>query len=370
MGKKRAQKDRAYITATEWREEGGGHRGRLQGAAGDFRRLPFNCCAISFQPAEDPVCTMDGTVMDIVNAVPYIQKHKRHPATGEPLELKDLVRLNFHKNTDGELACPVLGKVFNENTHIVAVRPTGNVYCWEALDELCLKTKNLRDLLTDEPFTRKDIIHIQDPLNLSGKNLADFDHVKHGRTIESEDERAAREADPMFGIKSVDEDTKRALAALGSDEAAAAFAAGGGGKKAQAERALAEAKAKAQARAAAGGGGPNATVAAGGGGSSDPRLRSAPRDPNAVVTFKPGTATWDTDAPAAGANGGGAGGEQGGAFDPNGGRQVPPPFSNKYVRSHVSTGAASRSFTSTAMTVATKNERTMTLEQLKPTKKG
>jgi len=235
MGKKRAQKDRAYITATEWREEGGGHRGRLQGAAGDFRRLPFNCCAISFQPAEDPVCTMDGTVMDIVNAVPYIQKHKRHPATGEPLELKDLVRLNFHKNTDGELACPVLGKVFNENTHIVAVRPTGNVYCWEALDELCLKTKNLRDLLTDEPFTRKDIIHIQDPLNLSGKNLADFDHVKHGRTIESEDERAAREADPMFGIKSVDEDTKRALAALGSDEAAAAFAAGGGGKKAQGE---------------------------------------------------------------------------------------------------------------------------------------
>jgi hypothetical protein len=55
MGKKRSQKDRAYITATEWREEHGGHRGRLQGAAGDFRRLPFNCCAISFQPFEDAV---------------------------------------------------------------------------------------------------------------------------------------------------------------------------------------------------------------------------------------------------------------------------------------------------------------------------
>ena len=30
--------------------------------------------------------------------------------TGEPLELKDLIRLNFHKNADGEYACPVLHK--------------------------------------------------------------------------------------------------------------------------------------------------------------------------------------------------------------------------------------------------------------------
>lgn len=161
MGKKRSQKDRAYITATEWREEHGGHKGRLQGATAAFRRLPFQCCAISFQPFEDPVCTPDGTIMDIINAVPYIQKHKKHPVTGQPLELKDLVRLNFHKNTDGEYACPALGKVFNEHTHIVAIKPTGNVYCWDAVEQLCLKTKNMRDLITDEPFSRKDIIEIQ-----------------------------------------------------------------------------------------------------------------------------------------------------------------------------------------------------------------
>lgn len=95
MGKKRAGKDRGYQTATEWREEGGGHRGRLHGAATVFKRLPFSCCAISFQPFEDPVCTADGTVFDIVNVVPYIQKFKRHPVTGEPLELKDLVRVFF-----------------------------------------------------------------------------------------------------------------------------------------------------------------------------------------------------------------------------------------------------------------------------------
>jgi hypothetical protein len=52
MGKKRAQKDRAYLTATEWREEWGG--AKTQGRA-PFRRLPFHCCAISFQPFEDAV---------------------------------------------------------------------------------------------------------------------------------------------------------------------------------------------------------------------------------------------------------------------------------------------------------------------------
>ena len=29
--------------------------------------------------------------------------------------------------------CPVTFKVFNENTHIVAIRPTGNVFCLEVI---------------------------------------------------------------------------------------------------------------------------------------------------------------------------------------------------------------------------------------------
>ena len=31
----------------------------------------------------------------------------------------------------GRFHCPVTYKVFNENTHIVAVKTTGNVYCME-----------------------------------------------------------------------------------------------------------------------------------------------------------------------------------------------------------------------------------------------
>ena len=43
-------------------------------------------------------------------------------------------------------------QVFTEHTHIVAIKATGNVYCWEAVDELNIKAKNWKDLLTDEPM--------------------------------------------------------------------------------------------------------------------------------------------------------------------------------------------------------------------------
>ena len=65
----------------------------------------------------------------------------------QPLDPKSLFKLTFHKNAEGLLNwvvgcvyggysadkyhCPVTYKVFNENTHIVTVRTTGNVYCME-----------------------------------------------------------------------------------------------------------------------------------------------------------------------------------------------------------------------------------------------
>ena len=48
----------------------------------------------------------------------------------------------------------------------------------QAVEELNAKPKMWRDLLDDTPFTRKDIIHLQDPLNLSGRTLEQFDHIK------------------------------------------------------------------------------------------------------------------------------------------------------------------------------------------------
>lgn len=85
---------------------------------------------------------------------------------------------------------PITYKVFNDHTAIAAIRTTGNVYARESIDRLNLKPNNLHDvrlcgtrpcsqrysdtsnlqLLTDEPFTRKDIITLQDPLNVEKRD--------------------------------------------------------------------------------------------------------------------------------------------------------------------------------------------------------
>ena len=76
-----------YLTTKEWKEEWGGFKG-AGGRSAPFRQLPFHCCAITFTRFEEPVCTDDGVVYDITNAVPYVMKFKRHPVSGEPLQLK------------------------------------------------------------------------------------------------------------------------------------------------------------------------------------------------------------------------------------------------------------------------------------------
>ena len=62
-------------------------------------------------------CTADGTVYDITNIVPYVQKFKKHPVSGEPLQLKDIIQLHFHKNADNEYHDPILHKVCHAQQH-------------------------------------------------------------------------------------------------------------------------------------------------------------------------------------------------------------------------------------------------------------
>ncbi|CAG8452438.1 8532_t:CDS:10 [Dentiscutata erythropus] len=144
-----------------------------------FKRLPFNYCSLSLQPFEHPVCSPEGTIFDLRNIYPYLKKNGVNPATGEKLDPKSLIKLNFHKNANDEYHCPATLKVFNDHTHIVAIKTTGNVYAYEAIERLNIKVKNWLDLITEEPFTRKDIITIQDPHNLENRNFSNFYHVKN-----------------------------------------------------------------------------------------------------------------------------------------------------------------------------------------------
>ncbi|KAM3177863.1 hypothetical protein ACTXT7_003700 [Hymenolepis weldensis] len=113
------------------------------------------------------------------NVLPFVRKHGINPVTGKKMKVSELIKLNFHKNADGKFHCPITFKVFNQNTHIVAIKPTGNVYAYEAVERLNIKTNSYQDLLTSEPFKKDDIITIQDPNSLDKFNISAFYHVKN-----------------------------------------------------------------------------------------------------------------------------------------------------------------------------------------------
>ncbi|KAF6139070.1 hypothetical protein GIB67_010796 [Kingdonia uniflora] len=341
MGKKQHSKDRMFITKTEWATEWGGAKSKELSTP--FKRLPFYCCALTFTPFEDAVCTSDGSVFELMQIMPYIKKYGKHPVTGVPLKQPDLIPLTFHKNTEGEYHCPVLNKVFTEFTHIVAVKTTGNVYCYEAIKELNVKTKNWKELLTDEPFTREDLITIQNPNALDIKVLDDFDHVKKSLKVDNE-EYEKMSSDPSYNIN-VSGDIKQMLQELGTEKGKQTALHGGGGTKAQNERA--------------------AVLA-------DILLARSRIKENTVSTQSYSI----VDAASASVHGRSAAAAKAADGDKTAARIAMHkageriPVNAKMVKSQYTTGAASRSFTSTSYDPVTKNEFEYVKVEKNPKKKG
>ncbi|CAN9085525.1 unnamed protein product [Alternaria alternata] len=185
--------DKLYITHSEWsssdafgnaRGANSANRASAAGLSSTFKRLPFNYCAVSLQPFTDPVCTSSGTIFDLTHILTWLSKHPdTNPVDGTPLKRADLITLNFTKNEDGEYVDPVTYKVFTDNTHIVALRKSGNVFAWDTVERLNIKAKNWQDLVSDDPFTRKDIITLQDPQSIESRDFSSYKHVKDGETV-------------------------------------------------------------------------------------------------------------------------------------------------------------------------------------------
>ncbi|KAG6081982.1 Peptidyl-prolyl cis-trans isomerase cyp8 [Claviceps sp. LM84 group G4] len=210
--------DKLYITHSEWSSSdaysassGANVSSRNDSARPPFRRLPFNFCAASLQPFKDPVCTPDGTIFDVQVIAAWLDKHpNQNPVNGKPLNKKDLIRLDFARNASsdvlgagrsdgkGDLIDPVTYKVFTDNTHIVAIRhgTYANVFAWETVERMNIKAKLWQDLVDDEPFTRADIITLQDPQNAASRNLEQFKFLKDGQgaQLSREQEEAERNA--------------------------------------------------------------------------------------------------------------------------------------------------------------------------------
>ncbi|KAG2825722.1 hypothetical protein PC111_g9257 [Phytophthora cactorum] len=181
MGKNRHSKDRLFITQTEHKYLYGGKKQEIRRA---YKRLPFNCCAITLCPFANPVCSREGHLFDLEAVVPYVKKHQINPVTGKPLALKELIQLHFSKNSQGEYFCPVTYKVFTDNTKIAAIATTGNVFCYEAIEELNIKPKNWTDLISGAKFKRKDIIILQDPQDFSNREIENFEHLRRAKASE------------------------------------------------------------------------------------------------------------------------------------------------------------------------------------------
>lgn len=164
----------------------------MNGPGAAFKRLPFNFCAASLQPFSHPVCTTSGTIFDLTTILPWIKKHGTNPVNGEPLKSSELIKLNFSKNDEGEYVDPVTYKVFTDNTHLVALRNTGNVFAFDTIERLNIKAKNWHDLINDTEFKRSDIITLQDPQNLESRNLSQFKYIQEGISTATEEQEAER----------------------------------------------------------------------------------------------------------------------------------------------------------------------------------
>lgn len=124
------------------------------------------------------MCTPTGTIFDIKHIIPWLKKHGTNPVTGEKLEARNLITLKFDKNDAGDYVDPVTKKVFTDFSKIVAIKPSGRVYLWDTVEQLNLKAKSLRDLVSDEEFTRVDLITIQDPSDPEKQNISNFKNMQ------------------------------------------------------------------------------------------------------------------------------------------------------------------------------------------------
>eukprot|EP00892_Ulva_mutabilis_P002464 jgi/Ulvmu1/12218/UM086_0008.1 len=376
MGKKQHQKDRNFLTAKEWKEEWGGFKKKTSVA---IEHLPFYCCALSFTNFQDPVATADGTVYDVSNIVPYINRFRTSPVTGTPMELGDLIPLKFHKNACDQYECPILKKVFNQFSHIVAIKTSGNVFSFEAVQQFNIKLKSWHDLITDESFTKNDIIHIQQPHNI--KSTAHFDHVKRELRVEMEDTNVIRNSNATL---------EKVLVQKGSNSGTAIPSSRRELALAQLEQSLRQ-KRLAKAKTA------DHHISQGERLCSHQRADMIAEDhapdwrlqgPDTKPTppsFKPGTSTWDTDTFSEArkikkvrraAMQEGAVGDQITTRPGPQARQLNPAdwwamhYKLRYEESVQTIGHAARSFTSTTAAVTTKNEYVRTLKSRCPSDRG
>ena len=129
--------------------------------------LPFNYCCVSLRPlntCKNICCDREGNLYNKFYFLEYVTKFHKNPVTGQKkVSLKDIISLNISQDKSGNFICPITLKVLNNSIKIIAIPETGNVYSYMAYQELNLSMNNFRDLKTDTPFDKKNVIILNDP---------------------------------------------------------------------------------------------------------------------------------------------------------------------------------------------------------------
>ena len=129
--------------------------------------LPFNYCCVSLRPlntCKNICCDREGNLYNKFYLLEYVTKFHKNPVTGQKkISLKDIISLNISQDKSGNFICPITLKVLNNSIKIIAIPETGNVYSYMAYQELNLSMNNFRDLKTDTPFDKKNVIVLNDP---------------------------------------------------------------------------------------------------------------------------------------------------------------------------------------------------------------
>lgn len=187
--------DKLFITHSEWSGSDlhSAAGGKAVSAASRVTRqataMPFWTCSISQQPLDEDcgVCDAEGHVFDIKNIMPFILRQKLNPVTGEKLlSPATLTKLKITKNEDGGYIDPVTHKEFQRLSEAVVIKVSGQVYFTSTIKDMCVKPGNMVDLVTDQPFTKDDILKLQGGVGVLKKS---DEALKRERDEEKERDR-------------------------------------------------------------------------------------------------------------------------------------------------------------------------------------
>lgn len=157
--------DKMFITPSEHSGMYGQHGASTGARHGDASVIvPFTMCALTHEPWKTPVCfPEEGLVYEQTNLEAFVKKYGVSPATGRAVKISDAISLHMPRNERGNVYDPVSFKECTDYSHLVAVRPTGNVFLYDTVQQLNIKPRMMCDLVDDTPFVKSDLITLQDP---------------------------------------------------------------------------------------------------------------------------------------------------------------------------------------------------------------